>query len=67
MGASGRGLTVVAIVTAITAAGVAFIHHGQRIERQNLHAGVIRDKELLREKLRILSAPQEGPGSRDER
>jgi hypothetical protein len=66
MPASGRSLAVVTIVTAITAASVGFIHHGQRVERQNLHAGVIRDKELLKEKLNIFSTPKEGLGGRGE-
>jgi hypothetical protein len=67
MPASGRSLAVVTIVTAITASSVVFIHHGQRVERQNLHAGVIRDKELLKEKsLVTFSATQEGLGGRGE-
>lgn len=68
MAASGRSLAVVTIVTAITAASVGFIHHGQRVERQNLHAGVIRDKELLKEKsLLAFSATQERLSGRGER
>lgn len=77
----GRGALAVAGVTAVTAAGIAYIHNGQKLERevseihyvfvlfailasliaphdrpsvQNLHKGVIRDKELYRLKLLAL-------------
>ncbi|KAK9828874.1 hypothetical protein WJX72_002514 [[Myrmecia] bisecta] len=47
---TGASWTLLA-VTAVTLAGIGWIHAGQRIERENLHQGVLRDDELYAKKL----------------
>eukprot|EP00241_Pyramimonas_parkeae_P014157 CAMPEP_0114237594 /NCGR_PEP_ID=MMETSP0058-20121206/7475_1 /TAXON_ID=36894 /ORGANISM="Pyramimonas parkeae, CCMP726" /LENGTH=62 /DNA_ID=CAMNT_0001349649 /DNA_START=310 /DNA_END=498 /DNA_ORIENTATION=+ len=42
-----RAIGTFAFMTFITGAGIAAIHHEQTEERKRLHAGVIRDRELL--------------------
>jgi len=46
-----RGTIFLVGTTLITGLGIAYIHHGQKVERENLHKGVIRDKELYKRKL----------------
>lgn len=67
-----RGTIFLVGTTLVTGLGIAYIHHGQKVERevwvtidilyvfddscdcdwaQNLHKGVIRDKELYKRKL----------------
>jgi len=36
-----------AAVSAVTAAGIAYVHASQVAEREALHAGVLRDDQLL--------------------
>ena len=50
-----------AAVSAVTAAGIAYVHASQVAEREALHAGVLRDDELLASKRaeRMLLAREE--------
>lgn len=55
-------LLTFAAVTAATAFGIHGIHAGQKLERENLHAGVLRDEKLLAMKERERRALlEEGP------
>lgn len=56
--ASRRAWTALGLVGAITASGIWFVHDAQVQERAALHAGVLRDAELLRAK----RAEREGRG-----
>lgn len=49
-----RVTLIFACTTVVTAVGIAYIHEQQKIERDNLHQGVIRDRELYRKKLKEL-------------
>lgn len=50
----GKGGIALIGVSVVTAVAIGYIHYGQRVERENLHKGVIRDKELYRIKAREL-------------
>lgn len=45
-----RAWLTLAAVSAVTAAGIAYVHASQVAEREALHAGVLRDDELLASK-----------------
>lgn len=45
-----RAWLTLAAVSAITAAGIAYVHASQVAEREALHAGVLRDDQLLASK-----------------
>ena len=45
-----RAWLTLAAVSAMTAAGIAYVHASQVAEREALHAGVLRDDELLASK-----------------
>lgn len=42
-----RAWLTLAAVSAVTAAGIAYVHASQVAEREALHAGVLRDDQLL--------------------
>lgn len=46
----GRGTLALAGVSAAAAAAIAYVHHSQRVERQNLRRGLARDAEVYRQK-----------------
>ena len=45
-----RAWLTLAAVSAATAAGISYVHASQVSEREALHAGVLRDDELLASK-----------------
>lgn len=45
-----RAWLTLAAVSVVTAAGIAYVHASQVAEREALHAGVLRDDELLASK-----------------
>jgi hypothetical protein len=51
-----RVTLIFACTSVVTGVGIAYIHEQQKIERENLHQGVIRDKELYRKKLQELKS-----------